>query len=1013
MALNFGGFSVAQPINRIRAGVCALAVNCRNYLRGAFMLRTLLTDAIVTVSDAITTIARLNDSTPNGPSSGFTLIIAAGNKVYNNSTLVASGLSGNPVSMVPFRPNTSVQPWMYVADSAPQGQVTLHTQYLTTGADVDFVSNGLIKIRSDGIAYKMGVKEPQLAPVVSTENTDVVTAGTLLATAIPWTNYLGVNSGFNYGETNGYPKPSPDGTAPFVVNCHNASFITITSLTGSATINGGTASPASNGPSPSTATNPGHFIMQQGTGSTPPSSATVVTGCFTDGSGNVMAAGVAPLYIPSVIDVGAAIGVSYGITVPYGAVAFQIGINSTGNTFISNSGSFAISVKVTTDALPKVTSVLGNLTAYYWGDSSNTDNVAQYYWKNPDDPNGSGPTRTTADAVGSTSGNSFIFDATFTDGIPALPGIGNQNTAMIWFQLTPQEVVSGSIPVFAPAIKGTDGNTLYHNFNFCLTGSIYFPAAGQYTFVLTNHDGVIWGIGGGVTLASASGIKNGSSAPTSLSNYGQTITVVSGLPLLPSCYPNGTGEDNDYGQATVVVNVPSAGIYPIEVDFDYWYHNGRILLLTASPTPGTSPAIIPPLPASVRQQVQYRYVYRSSATGAQSNPSPESTAQAIPVLANTITSLWSDDPQIDVVDYYRVDSVTTSFTYVATGPNDNLGSLGTNTAITDSLLDTQLGNQLLSYDNFEPFPSIDLPQKGYCNVAGGVITWVSGGAIGGTSTGFNPRWLAGTTILIGSPTSLAYVLIARPISNTITIPGVPNGTDLQYEITAPILANQPLPYLSGPTDNINFTLGVGDPLRPGTLYWCSGSNLDSAPDTNQMDVTDPSEALVNGAMSGGRGVLFSIKRAWVIMPNFFNALATATGTQGSTWSLQATGINRGLFIPRCLAVEGGGNIFFRVDDGVHISPGGLESKSITDESLYPLFSHEGSTPEPITRNGFTIYPPDDSQPEKQTFSFINGYLYYDFCGTDGNDYTLVFDMAAMGWMIDNYAVGAPSEPEPM
>ena len=110
-------------------------------------------------------------------------------------------------------------------------------------------------------------------------------------------------------------------------------------------------------------------------------------------------------------------------------------------------------------------------------------------------------------------------------------------------------------------------------------------------------------------------------------------------------------------------------------------------------------------------------------------------------------------------------------------------------------------------------------------------------------------------------------------------------------------------------------------------YWCSGSNLDSAPDTNQMDVTDPGEPLVNGAMSSGRGVLFSIKRAWVVMPNFFNALATATGTQGSTWSLQATSINRGLFIPRCLAVEGGGNIFFRVDDGIHISPGGLESQS--------------------------------------------------------------------------------------
>ena len=66
-------------------------------------------------------------------------------------------------------------------------------------------------------------------------------------------------------------------------------------------------------------------------------------------------------------------------------------------------------------------------------------------------------------------------------------------------------------------------------------------------------------------------------------------------------------------------------------------------------------------------------------------------------------------------------------------------------------------------------------------------------------------------------------------------------------LQSPALAQQPLPYMAGPTDNINYVLAVGDPLRPGTMYWCKGSNLDSAPDTNQMEVTDPSEPLVNVA----------------------------------------------------------------------------------------------------------------------------------------------------------------------
>ena len=631
----------------------------------------------------------------------------------------------------------------------------------------------------------------------------------------------------------------------------------------------------------------------------------------------------------------------------------------------------------------------------------------------------------TADALGERVSRSI---GPTPAGIPQLPGLGppdSQTVPMIWYTLNPESVITGQNSVFAAPITATYPNQIkYNDFNFCLTGNIYFPSGGPgvyYTLVLTNKDDCIWGIGGGVTLVpgsvSISGNNEGSSA--SISGWGQTITVVGGYPLLPrQNYIH--GDNGTYAQTTLQVNPPATGIYPIEIDYDYWYHNNRILLLMASPTAGASPTIIPPLPANIRQDVQYRYVYRSTATGAQSNPSPESTAEAIPVTANTITSLWSPDPQVDVVDYYRLDSVTTAFTYVNTGPNDNnnvsFSTPGNNTPVTDSLLDTELGTQTLDYDNYEPFPSIDLPQKGICNVSGGVITWFSGGAIGGSATGFNSRWLAGTTILIGSPTSLAYIMIARPVSNTITIPGVPDGTRLAYQIPQPILANQPLPFMWGPTDNINFCFAVGDLLRQGTLYWCKGANLDSAPDTNQLEVTDPGEPLVNGAIAGGLGVLFSIKRGWLIMPNFGSATATATGTTGSTWTLQESSITRGLYIPRCVCVSGGGNIFFRVDDGIHVSSYGSASQSITDQDLYPIFQHENSAPpSPVTIAGYTVYPPDDTQPNKQKFSYQNGFVYYDYVDTTNVARTLVFDEQAMGWVIDVYTptatIHAPDEGE--
>ena len=952
----FGGVDLTNPVNRIQ-GKVALAVNVRAYFSGGFTLRSLLTDAILTVSGAIQTISRLNDSTPAGPVGGFTYVIKdiLGN-VYDGVTgvlaAIAEGLSANPVSIVPFRPNTSVQPWDYIGDVAPTpaGSITyatIHTKYAIDSTDVDFNCSGMLKVRSDGLIYKMGIAEPQFAPTVSTENTVAPFSGDLNAKSYPWTNVSGANPSFAYGQTNG-----ADGVVPFDINVLGASTVTVTSITGTATINGGSKTPTSLGPSTGASTNPGHFVQVGGTGLTPPATATVVIGAFYDSSGLVMPAGVAPLFKSNIIDVGSLIGTA--IPIPVGAATFRIGINSTGNTFSANSGSFAMAGNVTTDALPTATSILGELTCAYFGDSPHSGPVANYIWKNPSD-SGGGISRTIGNVTngagtGTATGNSFIFDATFTSGIPALPGTGSPASAMFWTTLNGDSVAVGGSPVFPASIEPpaqiTDGIA---DFNFCLYGNIFIPAPGNYTFVLTYKDDAIWGIGADATLVSATGTDTGSPHATSLGSQGQTITVINGLPLLPKVQIS-SGSASTYGTVTAVVNFASAGIKPIEIDFDYWEHSGRILLLEASASPGGSATVIPPTPTAAREGVQYWYVYRSSLTGALSNPSPASPIETIPVLANTISSIYSIDPQVDKVDYYRQDTGLPNPTYVATGPNDNGQGGGVNTAITDSLSDiSAAANPILQFDNYEPFPSIDLPKSGTVSVAGGVITQLTGDP-------FNIRWLPGTLIQIGSPTQLAYAAVRRPSSPTSwdftgLTNGVPDGTNLVYNIAEPILAAQPLAYLFGPTDNINFMFGVGDPLRPGTLYWCKGSNLDSAPDTNQMDVTDPSEPLVNGAMAGGRGVLASIRRFWVIMPNFFNAEATATGTTGSTWTLQATSITRGLFIPRCLAVSGGGNIFFRVDDGIHISPGGLGSESITDGDLYPLFSHEGSVPSPVSRPG--------------------------------------------------------------
>lgn len=966
---NFKGTDLTSPINRIPAGHAAIAQNVRAYVDGGFMLRNGLGNPIIAVDSSVNSLCRMNDTTPEGPAEGFCVVIGTDSGavfVYPSpgTSAVVAGLTDIPAAHVPFRPNTSVRPWDYIANNAPYPNVTVDSGYTCTG---------MVKVSSTGVSRKMGIKEPQTAPLVSTGTTAIIfTDSSLNANSVPWTNFSGANPDYNYSQTT---QPGTGGVGePYIIALPTGSQSVELSITGTATVNGATHGPGD--VAPTNSTYPAQFASR----------GVVVIGAFTDGSGNVLPppAGSVPFVIP--------VGTGGTFQVPNGATSLQLGIDSQNGDFPSNSGSFQLSGQINISSFATSPSTIGNVTAYVWGDSPHSGPVAVYIWKNPND-GGSGTARSIGTAPVTTTNNSWQINTT--------PGPGNPATSQQWDQLTESGTVSGDIPLFSTPFTKSAPN--YTNFNACLVGSIFFPNGGTHSLELTYKDQIMLGIGGGVTASYSSGVAPDPSSP--IGSAGQTISVGSSLPLVFVSNPNGEGGAQT---TTLTINVPSGGgIFQFEIDWDYWYHSGCSLVMKID---GKT---IPPLPAGTRTNTSYAFTYFASETGAESNPSPTSPPSLTPVLNNVVTPTYSIDPQVDKVNYYRQDVGLPNYTFVGQGPNTNPP-----TPIIDSLADLMVAsNPEMQFDNFEPVPSIDLPHSGTCNVSGGVISATKGE--------FDTRWLAGTVILIGAPPpfgeplvpQVAYSLISRPTSTTeMTIPGVPDGENLLWNINEPILAAQPLPYMSGPTDNVNYAFAVGDPLRPGTLYWSKGSNLDAWPDTNQMDVTDPSEPLVNVCLAGGLGVLFSIKRAWVIYPNFFNALATVTGTSGSTWTLQATNISRGLFIPKCLDVEGGENIRFRVDDGIHWSRGGSASVSITDGSLYPLFSHEGSIPAPITRNGVTIYPPDDSKPEKQQFRSQNGYLYYDHIGTDGNRHTWVLDLRTNAWIWDTYSgsqptVHAPNEGE--
>ena len=176
---------------------------------------------------------------------------------------------------------------------------------------------------------------------------------------------------------------------------------------------------------------------------------------------------------------------------------------------------------------------------------------------------------------------------------------------MLWSTLDSTGSTVGSITLFSPALESAG----YQDFNACIVGSIFVPAGGTYAIQIQNKDQIMFGIGGGAT--GTGGAVFGS--------QGQAITVVNALPLIYVSNPSG-----EAGSVTETIEVtfPAVGIYSFEIDWDYWSHSGRSMILEMAPTAGAAVAVLPPLPQGVREDVSYGVKYRASETGAVSNPSP-------------------------------------------------------------------------------------------------------------------------------------------------------------------------------------------------------------------------------------------------------------------------------------------------------------------------------------------------------------------------------------------------------
>jgi hypothetical protein len=377
----------------------------------------------------------------------------------------------------------------------------------------------------------------------------------------------------------------------------------------------------------------------------------------------------------------------------------------------------------------------------------------------------------------------------------------------------------------------------------------------------------------------------------------------------------------------------------------------------------------------------YRYRARSKITGARSLAGPPTRFGIEPHRQRVSGNMpQHPNPSADTLDVFRFGGTLDQWYYALSIPNS------VNPTFNDDSDDTSLQvNPTLDLNLFQPFPTIDLPKSGVVNVTGTKVVWVSGSL-------FNTAWYPGSQINIGG---VYYTLYAQP-TDTTHLEVVENaGTQVNaaFFINNATLLGQPMPAWWGPyaEGTAAFFFACGDAFQPGVLFLTNGNDPDAASDTLQIEVTSPSEPLVNGGIYLGMPYVFTSESLFELYPNI--------GQSTNLFIPRRVANTKGLFARWALAQ--GRFIYALGKDGIYKTD--LSSyQSITHDDLGLLFPHDGVAGQAITLGTTTVFPPDMTQTAKLRLSCYDDHLYFDFIDTQGTQRTLVYDELFNVWGIDDY-----------
>lgn len=177
------------------------------------------------------------------------------------------------------------------------------------------------------------------------------------------------------------------------------------------------------------------------------------------------------------------------------------------------------------------------------------------------------------------------------------------------------------------------------------------------------------------------------------------------------------------------------------------------------------------------------------------------------------------------------------------------------------------------------------------------------------------------------------------------------------------LYGTPLPYLFG-TYNGTIIFAVGDPNNPGFLYWTNAGNAAAAAAIQNVEVSPPSDPLMNGAVWDNMPFVATMTTWYRIVPSQIGAPNQFQGLP--------TGAQHGLVTPWAFCLTPAG-IAFVASDGIYLMAGSAE-QPLAALDLWPLFNG-------ITVEGYK--PIDFTQPAKIRMAFFDSEVWFGYQDTAG------------------------------